>query len=76
MACFLCKGTLEDRQTTFMVDIGNSIIIVKNVPSQVCTQCGETTYTDGVAAELERIVNEARETITEVTIVSYTSRVA
>ena len=76
MFCFMCKGTLENEHTTFMVDVGNCIVIVKNVPSQVCKQCGETSYSDNVAAELEYIVSEARKTITEVTIVNYESRVA
>ena len=76
MNCFMCKGTLEDRQTSFLVDVENCIVIVKNVPSQVCKQCGETSYSDSVAAELERIVAEARKTITEVTIINYESWVA
>ena len=76
MTCFMCKGTLEDRHTSFLIDVENSIVIVKNVPSQVCMQCGETSYSDSVAAELERIVGEARKTITEVTIINYESWVA
>ena len=40
----MCKGDMEDRLTTFMVDLGNCIVIVKNVPSHVCKQCGEVSY--------------------------------
>ena len=32
--CFMCKGNLENKLTTFMVDLGSCIVIVKNVPSQ------------------------------------------
>ena len=39
--CFMCKGNLENKLTTFMVDLDSCIVIVKNVPSQVCSQCGE-----------------------------------
>ena len=46
MKCFMCKGELEDKLTNFMLDLGTCIIIVKNVPSQVCTQCGEVSYSD------------------------------
>jgi len=76
MRCFVCKGYLNDDLTTFMVDIGNCIIIVKNVPSQVCGQCGEVSYSDDVAKQLEVIVNSLRSSITEIAVVNYTDKVA
>lgn len=35
MNCFMCKGDLENKNTTFMVELDNYIIIIiiKNVPS-------------------------------------------
>ena len=72
----MCKGTLEDKLTTFMVDLGNCIVIVKNVPSQVCTQCGEVSYSDDVAKRLEAIVGSMRAAITEIAVVNYPDRVA
>jgi len=76
MRCFMCKGDLNDEQTTFMVDIGNCIIIIKNVPSQVCGQCGEVSYNNEVTKQLEVIVNSLRSSITEIAVVNYTDRVA
>lgn len=76
MSCFMCKGSLEDKTTTFMVDAGNCIVIVKGVPSQVCSQCGETSYSDNVAAQLEKIVSEARKALTEIAVVNYAVSVA
>lgn len=69
--CFLCKGKMEDQLTTFMVDLGNCIVIVRNVPSQVCKQCGEISYTDEVAGQLETIVNSVRSSMTEIAVVNY-----
>lgn len=71
MTCFMCKGRLEDRNTTFMLDLENTIVIIKNVPSRVCTQCGEVTYSDDVARHLERIVSRVREAVTEIAVVNY-----
>lgn len=62
---------MENKLTTFMVDVGNCIIIVRNVPSQVCTQCGEVSYTDEVAEQLERIVSTLRDSMTEIAVVNY-----
>jgi YgiT-type zinc finger domain-containing protein len=56
MNCLMCKSRLEDKATTFMVDLETCIVIVKNVPSQVCDQCGEVSYSDVVARCLEKIV--------------------
>ena len=68
MNCVMCKGTLENKNTTFMIELDNCIIIIKNVPSQVCKQCGEVTYSDEVAKQLEKLVNTVRNTITEITV--------
>ena len=76
MNCFFCKGTLEDKPTVFLADIENCIIIVKNVPSQVCTQCGETSYTDDVVSQLEIIIGETKKTMTEIAVVQYTNHAA
>lgn len=75
MNCVMCKGTLENKNTTFMIELDNCIII-KNVPSQVCKQCGEVTYSDEVAKQLEKLVNTVRNTITEITVINYTEKVA
>ena len=76
MSCFMCKGSLEDKLTTFLMDIENCIVIVKNVPSQVCSQCGETSYSDNVASRLEEIVDAALNALTEIAVVNYASGVA
>jgi hypothetical protein len=54
-----------------MIDLDNCIVIVKNVPSQVCEQCGEVSYSDDVARRLETIVADARGALTEIAIVHY-----
>jgi YgiT-type zinc finger domain-containing protein len=76
MNCFMCKGTLEDKRTNFIADLGNCIIIVKEVPSQVCTQCGEVSYSNEVAVQLEKIVNAAKNLMTEIAVVHYSDKVA
>ena len=76
MTCFMCKGKNEDKLTTFMVEVEQSVIIVRNVPSQVCKQCGEISYSDEVARKIETIVNVLKNTISEISVVSYSDKVA
>lgn len=76
MKCFVCKGEIENKNTTFMVELDNCIIIIKNVPSQVCKQCGEVTYSNEVAKQLERLVNSVKDIITEIAVINYAEKVA
>ena len=64
MKCLFCKGTLEDKTSAFTVELGGCIVVVKNVPSHVCSQCGETSYGDEVYKELEKVIDELRDSIT------------
>ncbi len=77
MNCLLCGGKLEDKPTTFMVDLNHCIVIVKKVPSQVCSQCGEVSYSNGVAKQLEGIVGTIQaNALTEIAVVSYAEKIA
>ena len=71
MTCFMCKGEMEEKLTTFMVDLGDCIVIVKNVPSHVCRQCGEVSYSDEVSERLEKIVDDVRKSPVEISISNY-----
>ena len=76
MNCFMCKEKVEEKNTTFMVELDNCIIIIKNVPSLVCEQCGEVSYSNEVSKQLEKLVNAVRNSITEITIINYSEKVA
>lgn len=71
MTCFMCKGTMQNEATTFMAEVYKTIIVVKNVPSQVCAQCGEVTYSNDVAKTLEKITELSRKSITEIAVMDY-----
>ena len=76
MRCVYCKGVLEDKMSTFSLTLGNRVVIIKDVPSHVCRQCGETSYEDAVFRRLEVIVEQLRDMITEVAITSYAVKTA
>lgn len=71
MKCLMCKGDLRNQTSNFIADLGDCIIIVKDVPSQVCSQCGEVSYSHEVAVRLEKIVDSMRTSAMEVAIVQY-----
>ena len=57
--CAVCNldGHLVDERITETDDTCAVIVVVRNVPAQVCDRCATTTVTDDVAAELERVVD-------------------
>lgn len=76
MNCFMCKGNLEEKKVNYVVDLEDTIIIIKGVPAKVCIQCGEQYFDDETAENIEKIVNQLKQLATEVTIVNYKEKVA
>lgn len=53
MKCVICKsGTTAPGIKSFMLEKGNTIVIVKGVHAQVCNQCGECYFDAQTTAAL------------------------
>ena len=68
--CAACGGQRRAGRVTHSVDLGTTVVVVRNVEAQVCDQCGEPWFEDATVVRLERIVHEARERGVEVEVVS------
>ena len=71
MKCFYCRGDLESGMTSHVVTFEHCVIVVRDVPCSRCAQCGEAYFSDEIADELERIVENFRKDSTEVAVVNY-----
>ena len=72
MTCIMCKnGETKPGFTTVTHQRDGAVVVVRNVPGEICTQCGEYYLEDSVVAQLETIVERAFEGGTEVAIVRY-----
>jgi YgiT-type zinc finger domain-containing protein len=58
--CPLCGGAKEPGTTTFAVDLGFGVLVVRDVPALVCRQCGDAWIGDDVAEKLEARVEDVR----------------
>jgi len=68
---------MRDGRSTFTTDLGKCIVVIKNVPSCVCSQCGEISYSDEVAQRLEQIVQTVTLSVAaEIAVVSYSEKAA
>ncbi len=70
--CFYCKGDMKPSLTSHVVNYKDCIIIIKNVPCEECSQCGEVEYSDEVMERLENIVNNVKKLMQDISIVDYT----
>lgn len=53
MKCVVCKhGETQPGQTTVTLERGDLTFVVKGVPAQVCSNCGEDYVDDQVAGRL------------------------
>jgi YgiT-type zinc finger domain-containing protein len=68
--CPICGGHKEPGTTTYAVDIGTGVVVVRNVPATVCQQCGEAWIADEIAEQLEARVADAREKKLQVEVVA------
>jgi len=59
--CPLCGGDRKPGSTLFSVDLGSGVVVVRNVPASVCSQCGKALIGADIARKFEAIVAEARE---------------
>ena len=58
--CPFCKGKLEQGTTTFTVDLGFGVVVVRETPALICSLCGADWIMDDIAAELEKVVERAK----------------
>lgn len=70
--CSFCKkGAMEPATTTYMVDLKECIVIIRNVPCEECPLCGEKVFADSVMRKLEDIIEKVRSVATEVFVTDY-----
>ena len=69
--CPICGGTKTQGTTTFTVDLGFGVVVVRDVPALVCDQCGADWIEDAVAERLEQTVSNARKCHRQVEVTAY-----
>lgn len=72
----MCKGRRTSGKTTFTVDLGFGVVVVRDVPATVCSQCGADWISDDTAERLESLVKEARIKHSQVEVISLLQDVA
>ena len=71
MLCMRCGANADKGYTTDVTDLGNCLVIVRNVPCYKCVECSEVIYTADVVKKLENIIEQARKMMQEIAIIDY-----
>lgn len=56
--CYFCKGKTKIKNIDVDFRWGDKLIVVKNVPVEVCSQCGERYYSAEVSRKLDNLVKK------------------
>lgn len=56
--CPVCKGTLEERLIRYVQEYKGRVVIIENVPAEVCRQCGEKLLRPEIAKQIQELVWE------------------
>ncbi len=72
MECTLCKhGTTSAGKTTVTLFQDNCTVIVKDVPADICANCGEYYLSSEMTAKLLNIAQQAAQQGAEVEILRF-----
>ena len=69
--CPLCGGELQHGQTAASFFIDDKIIIIKDVPAEVCADCGEAFTKSSVAGRIEEILDKVEVLHSEMSVVHF-----
>ena len=69
--CYFCGGRLQRRLVTIPFVVGSRVVILKDVPAEICTQCDEPIMKSDVAAGVDRLLKHAFQSGFEVSIVTF-----
>jgi YgiT-type zinc finger domain-containing protein len=58
MSCVFCGGKLISKKVTFIYEDDDQFFVIRNVPAEVCTQCGEKTYSPEITDEIMKFAKQ------------------
>ncbi len=58
--CPFCKGSVEERRIEHVHRWESSLSILRNVPAEVCTQCGEVFFAPHALKAMDKVVTRRK----------------
>ena len=72
MNCVICKqGQTKGGEATVTLQRGDSTVVIKEVPAEICENCGEYYLSEDVTERVHSLAEQAVERGAEVEILRY-----
>ncbi len=72
MKCVICKeGQTEKGLTTVTLERGQTTLVIKDVPAEICENCGEYYLSDEVTDKIQKMAEQAVRQGAEIEILRY-----
>ncbi len=72
MKCVICKqGETTLGKVTVTLERDGTVVVIKDVPAEVCTQCGEYYLDDITTQKIMKLGDEAVQHCAEVEVLRY-----
>ncbi len=75
LLCPSCGGQTQVDKTTYTVDLGLGVVVVRRIPAAIYTWCGDEWIADVTVQELKGIVGDAKRRKSQAEIVDYQDKV-
>jgi YgiT-type zinc finger domain-containing protein len=69
--CALCGGEMYEGITTIPFLIGEKVVVIKDVPAEICSDCGEAYMKSSVVDKVESVLDKLEELHSEMSVVHY-----
>ena len=76
MKCMKCGAEVVEDFTTDIFDLGECVLVIKNIPCHKCSECTEVIYTGKVIRTIEKIIERTKQSITEIAVVDFSKNAA
>lgn len=69
--CPLCSGELHDSNAIAPFFIDEKIVVIKDVPAEICSECGEPYMKSSVVDGIEALLDRLKDLQSEISVVHY-----
>lgn len=72
MNCVICKqGVTREGTATVTLERGRTTVVIKEVPAEVCENCGEYYLSEAVTERVQQLAQQAFEQGAEIEVLRY-----
>lgn len=58
--CYFCQGKTEIKKIEVDIRWEGKLFVIKDVPVEVCTQCGERYYSAQVSKKIDHLIQDGQ----------------